>query len=44
MILRSGREAIPEKIAEIPAPYNPQGQALRLLARHACGMTENVQL
>jgi len=33
MILRLGREAIPEKIAEIPDPYNLRGLALRLLER-----------
>jgi hypothetical protein len=41
MILRSGREAIPEKIAEIPDPYNLPGQAIRLLEPQAHGLTKN---
>jgi hypothetical protein len=41
MILRSGREAIREKIADIAAPYSLQGQALRLPDHQACGLTEN---
>jgi hypothetical protein len=44
MIPRSGREAIAEKIAEIPDPNYLPGQALRLLERQACRLTENGSL
>jgi len=44
MILRLGREAIPEKIAEIPDPYNPTYGDRRfdcLSVKFAHGLTEN---
>jgi hypothetical protein len=42
MILRLGREAIPEKIAEIPDPYNLRDRLFDCLSvKFGHGLTEN---